>query len=155
MARISLGLASASTTTDTITDDFIAAGTFEQIGSVAAGGLADDDTFHVDTFTPGGEQESSFATLDLVQTYELASGDSTELFSTFGVKSLIAVTDNNCKWEVPSEDGSFYDFHIMAAVAQNASTSAGAVTEGAMPPYIRLTDTSAGPNTVTIYATFL
>ena len=89
-----------------------------------------------------------------VQTFELASGDSTEVLDVRGCKNLIAVTDGNAKWEVPSEDGTFYDFHVMTSQSQTATTNVGVVSADAMPPYIRLTDTSSSANTVTIYARF-
>ena len=87
-----------------------------------------------------------------VQTYELGAGDSTETLDVRGAFNLIAVTDGNAKWEVPSEDGSFYDFHVMTSQSQTATSNVGVVAADAMPPYIRLTDTSGSANTVTIYA---
>ena len=87
-----------------------------------------------------------------VQTYELGAGDSTETLDVRGAFNLIAVTDGNAKWEVPSEDGSFYDFHVMTSQSQTATSNVGVVAADAMPPYIRLTDTSSAANTVTIYA---
>jgi len=98
------------------------------------------------------EDPSAFATIRPVQTYELGASDSTETLDVRGAINLVAVTDGNAKWEVPSEDGSFYDFHVMTSQSQTATSNVGVVAADAMPPYIRLTDTSGSANTVTIYA---
>lgn len=118
----------------------------------------------LETFEAQGNTDESLGSLpevldtrpvvEAVQTYELGSGDSTELLDVRTAKNLIAVTDGNAKWEIPSEDGTFYDFHVMSAQAQTATSNAGVVSADAMPPYIRLTDTSSSANTVTIYARF-
>ena len=100
------------------------------------------------------EPPEALPAIEAVQTYELGSEDSTETLAVRRAKRLIAVTAGNAKWEVPSEDGTFFDFHIMAAQAQTATGNAGVVSADAMPPYIRLTDTSSSANTVTIYARF-
>ena len=102
---------------------------------------------------PEGDPEAT-PLVSEAQTYELGAGDSTELLDVRAAKSLIAVTDGNAKWEIPSEDGTFFDFHIMSAAAQTATGNAGVIVEGAMPPLVRLTDTSSSANTVTIYARF-
>jgi hypothetical protein len=143
MARISIGLAAVTAV------DEDAEASLEAMGLVTMedGEENFDGTHNIEFSSRRGLQEA--------QTFELGSGDSTEFFSTRGVKTLIAVTDGNAKWEVQSQDGSFNDFHVMSAAAQTATTNAGVVTEGAMPPNIRLTDTSSAANTVTIYATFL
>lgn len=102
---------------------------------------------------PDGDPEATPLAAE-AQTYELGSGDSTEILDVRGVKSLMAVTDGTAKWEVPSEDGSFYDFHVMTAQSQTATTNVGVISADSMPPYVRLTDTSSAANTVTIYARF-
>ena len=96
--------------------------------------------------------DSPVPKVEEVQTYELGANDSTETLDVRGAFNLIAVTDGNAKWEVPSEDGSFYDFHVMTSQSQTATSNVGVVAADAMPPYIRLTDTSGSANTVTIYA---
>lgn len=89
------------------------------------------------------------------QTYELGDGDSTELIDVRHVHNLIAVTDGTAKWEVPSEDGSFYDFHVVTSQSATATAAnVGSISGDVMPPKVRLTDTSGSANTVTIYAKF-
>jgi len=114
--------------------------------------LEGDDDDEIEGSVP--EDPSARPVVRDVQTYELGAGDSTEVLDVRGAINLVAVTDGNAKWEVPSEDGSFYDFHVMTSQSQTATTNVGVVAADAMPPYIRLTDTSSAANTVTIYARF-
>jgi len=100
------------------------------------------------------EDPSGPAIAEDTQTYELGSGDSTEILDVRHVRNLVAVTDGNAKWEVPSEDGTFFDFHIMTSQSQTASANVGVISADSMPPLVRLTDTSGSANTVTIYARF-